>query len=139
MEISLLGGSAKISLLGGRPSLLPALLASLLACFLACFLASFLASFLPSLLASLLASFLASFLPYFLPRLLACSRTQAHTVKKPFKNLAHGPKMVDLYNCKKNEIMFGGILSNGHGFPIRLPTSRYDLAPPLVLIIPTYQ
>ena len=28
--------------------------------------------------------------------------------------------------------MFGGILPNGHGFPKRLFTSRYDLAPPLV-------
>ncbi len=40
--------------------------------------------------------------------------------------------MVDSYNCKNLEIMFGGIYPNGHGFPIRLPTSWYDLAPPLL-------
>ena len=42
------------------------------------------------------------------------------------------------YNCKNLEIMFGGILPNGHGFPVRLPTSRYDLAPPLVWRISHY-
>ena len=44
--------------------------------------------------------------------------------QKTLQNLAHGPKTVDSYNCKNLEIMLGGILPSGHGFPIRLHTSR---------------
>ena len=49
-----------------------------------------------------------------------------------FPTLAHGPKTSDSYDCKNLEIMLGGMLPSGNGFPIRLPTSWSDLEPPLV-------